>query len=159
MTWVLFLFLCLKQSWLHDQLCLPNYMLPACDFSAFFYKSPFASKCSWKKRSSHHWTKEVACIVSKPLVSCLWGYGESVNPPKMKHPGGSGGFVFLTFVKSHLWWWSFFPQLCPHCVPIVSTLCPSCVTWAHNGEVHQSNRIPWGGGEFTEVHLLYSAEW
>ena len=27
--------------------------------------------------------KEVACIVSKPLVSCLWGCGESVNPPKL----------------------------------------------------------------------------
>ena len=27
--------------------------------------------------------KEIACIVSKPLVSCLWGCGESVNPPKL----------------------------------------------------------------------------
>ena len=25
----------------------------------------------------------VACIVSKPLVSCLWPCGESVNPPKL----------------------------------------------------------------------------
>ena len=43
------------------------------EFSGFqdlFYKSPFASKCSWKKRCSHHRKKEVACIVSKPLVSC-----------------------------------------------------------------------------------------
>ena len=48
-----------------------------------FYKSPFASKCSWKKRSRHQGKKEVACIVSKPLVSCLWGCGESVNPPKL----------------------------------------------------------------------------
>ena len=46
-----------------------------------FCKSPFASRCSWKKRSSHQGKKEVACIVSKPLVSCLWGCGESVNPP------------------------------------------------------------------------------
>ena len=45
------------------------------------YKSPFASKFSWKKRSSHQGKKEVACIESKPLVSCLWGCGESVNPP------------------------------------------------------------------------------
>ena len=43
-----------------------------------FYKSPFASKCLWKKRSSHQGKKEVACIVSKPLVSCLWGCGELV---------------------------------------------------------------------------------
>ena len=27
--------------------------------------------------------KEVACIVSKPLASWLWGCGESVNPPKL----------------------------------------------------------------------------
>ena len=64
----------------------------ACDFSGFFlisgflYKSPFASKCSWKKRSSHQGKKEVACIVSKPLVSCLWRCGESTNRPKIKHP-------------------------------------------------------------------------
>ena len=47
------------------------------------YKSPFAAKFSWKKRSSHQGKKEVACIVSKPLVSCLWGCGESVNPPNL----------------------------------------------------------------------------
>ena len=35
------------------------------------------------KISSHQGKKEVACIVSKPLVSCLWGCGESVNPPKL----------------------------------------------------------------------------
>ena len=92
-----------------------------------------------KKRLSHLGKKEVARIVSKPLVSCLWGCGESVESPpklnikevqgalssrpkgdpgplpifqyfllfslffvgmwrvckssKMKHPGGSGGFV------------------------------------------------------------------
>ena len=49
------------------------------DFIYFiFYKSPFASKFSWKKRSSHQGKKEVACIVSKPLAS--W---ESVNCPKL----------------------------------------------------------------------------
>ena len=53
------------------------------DFRIFFYKCSFASKCSWKKRSSHQWKKEVACIMSKSLVSCLWGCGESVNPPKL----------------------------------------------------------------------------
>ena len=36
---------------------------------------------SWKKRSR----KDLACIVSTPLVSCLWGCGESVNPPKWNH--------------------------------------------------------------------------
>ena len=61
----------------------------------FFYKSSFASKFYWKKRSSHQGKKEVSCIVSKPLVSCLWGCGESVNPPKIKHPGGSGGLCPL----------------------------------------------------------------
>ena len=55
------------------------------DFSWFqdFHKSLFASKFSWKKRSRHRGKKELACIVSKPLVSCLWGCGESVNPPKL----------------------------------------------------------------------------
>ena len=47
--------------------------LQPCDFS----------ECSWKKRSSHQGKKEVACIVSKPLVSCLWRCGESVNPVKL----------------------------------------------------------------------------
>ena len=51
--------------------------------SGLFYKSTFASKLSWKKRSSHQGKNEVACIVSKPLVSCLLGCGESVNPPKL----------------------------------------------------------------------------
>ena len=40
--------------------------------ASFFYKS-----------HSHQGKKEVACIVSNPLVSCLWEYGESVNPPKL----------------------------------------------------------------------------
>ena len=34
--------------------------------------------------------------MSKPLVYCLWGCGESVNPPKVKHPGGKAGFVLWT---------------------------------------------------------------
>ena len=40
-----------------------------------------------KKRSSHQGKKEVACIVSKPLVSCLWGCGQSVSPPKFNIQG------------------------------------------------------------------------
>ena len=63
------------------------------DFSWFqdFCKSPFASKCSWKKWGGHRGKKEVACIVSnKPLVlSCLWGCGESVNPPKIQEVQGA----------------------------------------------------------------------
>ena len=59
--------------------------------SGFFTKISFSSKYSWKKRSSHQGKKDVARIVSKPLVSCLWGCGESF---KIKHPGGSGGLSF-----------------------------------------------------------------
>ena len=69
----------------------------------FLYKSPFASMFSWKK-------KEVACIVFKPLVSCLLGCGESVNPPKLNIQEVQGRprpatllFGFFTFVKSHPW--------------------------------------------------------
>ena len=59
----------------------------AFDFSGFFLISGFFTnflclKWSWKKRSSHQGEKEVACIVSKPLISCLWACGESVNSPK-----------------------------------------------------------------------------
>ena len=84
-----------------------------------FYKFHFPSKCSWKERCSHQGKKDVACIVSKPLVSCLWGCGVCKSS-KMKHPGGSGGaglcppdqretqarYPFLrifTFVKSRPW--------------------------------------------------------
>ena len=37
--------------------------------------------------------KEVACIVSTPLVSCLWGCGESVNPPELNIQEVQGGVV------------------------------------------------------------------
>ena len=52
-------------------------------------------------------------IVSKPLVSCLWGCGQSVNPPKLNihevhgaltfRPKGDQGPspIFQDFVKSH----------------------------------------------------------
>ena len=49
----------------------------------YSHVSPFASTFPWNKRSSHQGKEEVACIVSKPLVSCLWGCGESVNPQKL----------------------------------------------------------------------------
>ena len=37
------------------------------------------------KRStcSHQRKKEVACIMSKPVVSCLWGCEKPVNPQKL----------------------------------------------------------------------------
>ena len=58
----------------------------------FFYKSPIASEFSWKKRSSHQGKKEVACTVSKPLVSCLWGMWRVCKSSKINHPRGSRGF-------------------------------------------------------------------
>ena len=45
----------------------------------YSFPSPSQINISWKKRSSHQGKKEVACIISKPLVTCLWGCGESVN--------------------------------------------------------------------------------
>ena len=49
--------------------------------------------------------KEVTCIVSKPLVSCLCGYGDSVNPPKVHIQEVQGALSsrsgFFTFVKLH----------------------------------------------------------
>ena len=71
-------------------------------------------------------------IAIKPLVSCLWGYGESVNPPKILHlnvhPGGSGALssrpkgdpcpipifqdFFQVFEKNNLTYLKFFsPRL------------------------------------------------
>ena len=67
--------------------------LQTCDFSGFFlisgflYKSPFAS-----------------------ILSCLWGCGESVNPPKLNIQQVQGALSsrpkrdtqdFFTFVRSH----------------------------------------------------------
>ena len=62
---------------------------------------------------SHQEKKEVACIVSKPLVSCLWGCGESVNPSKFNiqevqgalsssRPTGDSGLlpIFTGFLKA-----------------------------------------------------------
>ena len=64
---------CLKGSVREHWLFLTGHSInSACDF-------PFASKCSWNRISIHQGKKEVACIVSRPLVSCLWGCGESVK--------------------------------------------------------------------------------
>ena len=79
------------------------------------YKSPVASELFGQKRSIHQGKKEVACIGSKPLVSCLWGCGESLNPPKLNiqealssRPKGDPGPLpifqdFFTFVKWQPW--------------------------------------------------------
>ena len=67
------------------------------DFRILFYKlSSFASEFTWKKRSSHQGKKEVACIVSKHWVSCLWGCGESVSHLHVDQILQD----FFTFVKS-----------------------------------------------------------
>ena len=80
--------------------CLNHSYFQACDsrdlslfqfFYIFFYRSAFASKCS--KRSSYQGKKEV--VVSKPLVFCLWGCGESVNPPKSNIQEVQGGLCPL----------------------------------------------------------------
>ena len=44
---------------------------------------------------SHQGLEEVACIVSKPLVSCLWGCGAPVNPPKLNIQEVQGGLCPL----------------------------------------------------------------
>ena len=38
--------------------------------------------------------------MSKPLISCLWGCGESVNPPKLNIQEFQGGFVLLTKMET-----------------------------------------------------------
>ena len=78
------------------------------------------SKFSWKKRSSHQGKKEVVCIVSKPLISHLWGCGESkasfilqtkVRPRPIFQD-------FFAFVKSHPWNVGVVQELSPSvCIP------------------------------------------
>ena len=55
-------------------------------FQVFFYKSPFASKFSWKKRSSHQGKKvhvrSLYCVQTSSFLF-VSGCGESVNPPKL----------------------------------------------------------------------------
>ena len=53
----------------------------ACDFSRFFLIWGFYLNFLLPQNVLEG--REVACIVSKPLVSCLWGCGESVNPPEL----------------------------------------------------------------------------
>ena len=60
-------------------------------FLGIFYKSPSASKFSWKDRSSHQGKKEVACIVSKPSSFLFVGMWRVCESSKIKHPRGSGG--------------------------------------------------------------------
>ena len=71
------------------------------DFSWFFlisgfcYKSPFASECSWKKRSSHQGKNRSSlyCVqTSSFLFVEMWRVCKS---SKIKHPGGSGGLCPL----------------------------------------------------------------
>ena len=97
-----------------------NYVRPKITWAGLisqnFWQISFCPNSSWKKRSSHQGKKEIACIVSKPVVSCLWGCGESVNPPKLNIQELQGGLCpldqmetqarypvsgFFTFVKSH----------------------------------------------------------
>ena len=83
--------LILPNNWLINQAILTEQPISALwfihrpviseDFS--WFQDFFTNLPSWKKRSSHQGKKEVAGIVSKPLVSCLCGCGESVNPPKL----------------------------------------------------------------------------
>ena len=65
----------------------PHIGMGLCEIRTPGYRDEKQGNClkniSWKKRSSHQGKKEVTCIVSKPLVSCLWGCGESVNAPQL----------------------------------------------------------------------------
>ena len=74
--------------------------------------------------------KGVACFVSQPLVSCLWGCGESVNPPKLNiqdiqgalssRPKGDPGllpiFQDLLLLSNHN------PEILYYCTSCVATL-------------------------------------
>ena len=83
-------------AWCCDQTSISPVISQDISWFQNFLQISLCLRFAWKKRSSHQGKKEVACIVSKPLVSCLWGCRESVNPPKIKHPVGWGGFVLLT---------------------------------------------------------------
>ena len=50
----------------------------------FVYKFPLPQNClEGREVSTDERKKEVACIVSRPLVSCVWGCGKSVNSQKL----------------------------------------------------------------------------
>ena len=83
----------------------------------FFYKSPFASTFSWKKTSGHQGKKEVACIVSNPLVSCLWGFEACLH--------------ILLVVRSWL-------------TVILFTLCEACLHVAHRKVATQGHSLHTG---------------
>ena len=130
--------------------------------SRIFYKSPFASKFSWKKRSSHQGKKEVACILSKPRVSYLWRCGVCKSS-KIKRPWGLWGFVletkgrprpathlsgFVTLVKSQPCQrevWDAKWQLTSH-FPLFRL---SIVCWLFKGNIHHWYLL-------TYIHLTIS---
>ena len=68
----------------------------AYDFAGLFTNHPFASLFSWKKRSSPQGKKEVACIVFQTSGFLFVGMWRVCKSSKIKHPGGSGGFVLKT---------------------------------------------------------------
>ena len=88
------------------------------DFSWFQYFFTNLPLSQHFLKSGHQGKKEVASIVSKPVVSCLWGCGESVNLPKLNIQEDQGVMssrpkgrtvplpisqVFFTFIKSYPW--------------------------------------------------------
>ena len=59
-----------------------------------FYKNfPLPQKDLERREVAIKERNKFACIVSKPLVSCLWGCGESVNPQKLNIQEVQWGFV------------------------------------------------------------------
>ena len=60
-------------------------------FQDIFYKSPYASKSSWMKRSSHHrkGRSSVYCVQTSSFL--FVGMWRVCHFSKIKHPGGSGG--------------------------------------------------------------------
>ena len=59
-------------------------------FQDLFTNLPLPQNVLERREVTTKEKKEVACVVSKPLGSCLWRVCKS---SKIKHPGGSGGFV------------------------------------------------------------------
>ena len=62
-----------------DQVCYAQsytgFLLKNDIVPVFIHQQSKSKRKKYKKRSSHQGKKEVTCIVSKPLVSCLWGCG------------------------------------------------------------------------------------
>ena len=66
------------------------------DFKIFFFQIPLCLKFLEIRELSTKERKKYCVQTSSFLFVEMWRCGESVNPPKIKHPGGSGGFVLLT---------------------------------------------------------------